>query len=217
MAGNPPPVPSRRQQRPPRWLVAAAAATIGGLSAFAISTPFFSDEAAASTSLAVAISGVLVTALGVPSWSTLRKFFRPRRLVAVLLLILLGGVGHAFLFGKHAPAQPKLSPSACDDTKSVKHVPVPRGTTTVAMLEVMYSRHCRLFWAQVTPTTKLNTALDVTVGLTEDRGPAFGRVKGRLTTQAIWSDPARDEGLCYAAVVEMRTGEARTTVSTDCF
>jgi hypothetical protein len=85
------------------------------------------------------------------------------------------------------------------------------------MLEVMYSRDCRLFWAQVTPTTGLRTALEVTVGLTKDHGATFGQVKGRLTTQVIWSDPARDDGSCYGAVVEIRTGGARTTVSTECF
>ncbi len=140
-------------------------------------------------------------------------------MLAVAGLILIGGVGHAFLFGEHAPADPKppaLAPSACDDAHPVDDASISLKAADVAMLEVLYSRQCHLYWAQIRPV-KLRGSLEVTIGVTDRNGSTSGKVKGRLTKQALWSIPVTDDGLCHGAAVDLRTSDGKTTsISTGC-
>jgi hypothetical protein len=193
-----------------------------GVGAFLVATPYISAETAGAAGIAAGVVAALVAVFGPPSWATVRAAvratLRPRRVAAVLVLVLVGGVGHAQLFGKEAPGGPMLDPTACPDTRSMAQAVVPVGTVNGALLEVLYSRQCRLFWAQVTPTTQLrNAALRVTLGLSRDGGQPLGEVAGTITTQPLSSSPVRDEErACFAATVTVRKGDGETTVSTRC-
>ena len=135
----------------------------------------------------------------------------------MIALILVGGVGHAWLFGRGAPAAPRLTPSACPETRSLVHTSVQVGTLDAALLDVLYSRPCRTFWAQVTPNPRLGKmSLDVTVGLSRQRGEAFGLVRGTIAKQSLWSDPSRDDGSCYKAILIVHAPGPETTTSTGC-
>lgn len=217
MAGPPAAAQPPSQSWIRSWPVTLATAFLIGAAVAAVAAAYFSPAIATAAGVAVALLNLVVAALATPLLPLVRAAFQPGRLVVVAVLLVIGGFGHAWFFGKPAPAEPKRTPTACDEVRSVAQASVSHRGKEVALLELLYSRPCHLYWAQVTPTAPLGaSSLDVVVGVKQGER-TFGQTAGKVSaTQVVASDPVRDGGSCFAATVQVDTGADRFTLATDC-